>query len=450
MGFHNIEKASFRYKTLKLFAGLWHNHVYYKKVVVEGRENIPENGHLIFTPNHQNALNDALAVLFAIRNQLVFLARSDIFKKDFIASILYFLKILPIYRIRDGYDTLKKNELIFKKTVDVINNHNGLVILPEGNHSGFKRLRPLKKGFARIAFQAEEANDFKLGIQVVPVGIEYEHYQNFRTTLFIQFGKPIAVADYVEEYQEDAAIAINHIKSDLSEAMKPLIINIEDKEHYELYSLLTEVLLESMVTLKPFKNNKQPHKIKAQQAIIEQLNNLQETDSKQFSEVMDKTASYKELLDKHQLMDSDMKKKPTGLFLLLLASLGRIWGFAAALPGILINLLPFQLSVRVSGKIKDPQFQSSIKYVVSLLIFPLTYLLFIAGVWIGLSWQAAIIFVASIPLLSLISWRYVKCYRSLVRNWQLHQLFKREITLFNKLSQLRSELLNTMESHFSR
>ena len=38
------------------------------------------------------------------------MARSDIFKK--FAPIHYFLKILPIYRIRDGIDTLKKNKAV--------------------------------------------------------------------------------------------------------------------------------------------------------------------------------------------------------------------------------------------------------------------------------------------------------------------------------------------------
>ena len=91
---------------------------------------------------------------------MVFLARADIFKKKFIAAILYFLKILPVYRIRDGFSSLKGNDEIFTKTIDVLKNKNGLVILPEGDHSGFRRLRQLKKGICRVAFQSDEATDF--------------------------------------------------------------------------------------------------------------------------------------------------------------------------------------------------------------------------------------------------------------------------------------------------
>ena len=113
-----------------------------------------------------------------MKGQPVFLARADIFKNKFIASLLYFLKILPVYRIRDGFSNLKANDEIFRKTIDVIRNKNGLVILPEGDHAGFRRLRQLKKGICRVAFQAEEAMDFNLNIKIIPVGLEYTNYSD--------------------------------------------------------------------------------------------------------------------------------------------------------------------------------------------------------------------------------------------------------------------------------
>jgi len=175
MGKENIEKYSARYALLKTFAGFWHNNVFYRKVIVHGRENINPDHHLIFAPNHQNALMDALAVLFTHKGQPIFLARADIFKRKSIAAILYFLKILPVYRIRDGFSSLKSNDEIFSKTIDVLKHKNGLVILPEGDHSGFRRLRQLKKGICRIAFQSDEATGYNLKIKIIPVGIEFSN-----------------------------------------------------------------------------------------------------------------------------------------------------------------------------------------------------------------------------------------------------------------------------------
>jgi len=162
---------------LKAFAGFWHNNIFYRRVIVVGHENINPDHHLIFAPNHQNALMDALAVLFTHKGQPVFLARADIFRRKSIASVLYFLKILPVYRIRDGFSTLKGNDEIFDKTVDVIRHKNGLVILPEGDHAGFRRLRQLKKGICRVAFHADEASGFSMKIKIIPVGLEFTNYQ---------------------------------------------------------------------------------------------------------------------------------------------------------------------------------------------------------------------------------------------------------------------------------
>ena len=146
---------------------------------------------------------DALAVLFTQKGQLVFLARADIFKRKLIASILYFLKILPVYRIRDGFSSLKGNDEIFTKTIDVLKNKNGLVILPEGDHAGFRRLRQLKKGICRVAFQSDEATGFKLKIKIIPVGIEFSNYTRFRQVLTVVYGKPIEVSEFYRFIQRE-------------------------------------------------------------------------------------------------------------------------------------------------------------------------------------------------------------------------------------------------------
>ena len=111
---------------------------------------------MIFAPNHQNALNDALIVLFSAPGDVVFLARADIFKKRFLAFFLNSLKILPVFRQRDGAAELGKNADIFDISVDVLKNRHYLCVMPEGNHGDQRRLRSLVKGIFRIAFSAQE------------------------------------------------------------------------------------------------------------------------------------------------------------------------------------------------------------------------------------------------------------------------------------------------------
>ena len=212
MGKKNIEKFNLAYEILRKYVDFWHNNIYYRKVIVYGRENIDYSAHNIFAPNHQNALMDAMAVLCTTKRQPIFLARADIFKKGFMARMLYFFKMLPVYRIRDGYSNLKHNDETFVDTLRVIKHKNGLVILPEGNHAGFRKLRQLKKGICRIAFLAEEAMDFKLDIKIIPVGLEYSHYWLFRQVLTVVYGKPINVSEYYDLYRENPDKALHELK----------------------------------------------------------------------------------------------------------------------------------------------------------------------------------------------------------------------------------------------
>lgn len=52
----------------------------FSSVKVEGRENIPSDGAVMFAPNHRCALMDALLVLLISHRPIGFGARLDIFR----------------------------------------------------------------------------------------------------------------------------------------------------------------------------------------------------------------------------------------------------------------------------------------------------------------------------------------------------------------------------------
>ena len=54
-----------------------------------GKENIPTNGAVIFSPNHANALCDAMAVLGIDHSPKVFVARADIFRNPKYAASFF-------------------------------------------------------------------------------------------------------------------------------------------------------------------------------------------------------------------------------------------------------------------------------------------------------------------------------------------------------------------------
>ena len=47
-----------------------------------------------------------------------------------------------------------------------------------------------------VITSAEEENDFKLGVQIVPVSMNYTDAPKTRQDLMVEYSKPILVSDY--------------------------------------------------------------------------------------------------------------------------------------------------------------------------------------------------------------------------------------------------------------
>jgi 1-acyl-sn-glycerol-3-phosphate acyltransferase len=435
MGKHNIEKYSFFYAILKNHLRIWHNNVYYRRVIVLGREKLNPDDHLIFAPNHQNALMDALAVLFTLKGQPVFLARADIFKKKVLASIMYFLKILPVYRIRDGFRSVIGNDEIFDKTVDVLRNRNGLVILPEGNHDGFRRLRQLKKGICRIAFQAAEASDYNLNIKIIPVGLEFTHYSRYRQVLTVVYGRPIEVAEYHEIYRNSPEIALNELRARLSKEMKQIMVHIDSEEDYEAIDELRDII-----------NGRYSDKVKfpklfRDRILIEKLNRLKLKDSDLYKKICSLSLSVrdkaKELNVDYRLLAK--KKHPLGWLLAGFA------GLIATLPlflfGNIFNLSLLEIPNFQVRKIKDPQFRSSMKYAYSLIFaFVLLPVLLVTSLLIFSPWWLAILIFTSLPVAGLFAWIYYLEFNRITGGFRIRNYIKTNNSKYSVLKNDHTEL----------
>jgi 1-acyl-sn-glycerol-3-phosphate acyltransferase len=436
MGKDNIEKYSARYALVKSVAGFWHNNVFYRKVIVIGRENINPDHHVIYAPNHQNALMDALAVLFTNKGQLIFLARADIFRKKLIASILYFLKLLPVYRIRDGFSSLKGNDEIFTKTIDVLKSKNSLVILPEGDHAGFRKLRQLKKGICRVAFQSDEATDFTLKIKIIPVGIEYTHYTRYRQVLTVVYGKPIEVSEFYDLYRESPERALNELRAKLSNEMKGIMIHIESEEDYEAIDELR-----SMVNGRFSDDIKFP-KILRDRMLIKKMNALKTSNQSLYKHICDLSLTVKKEA-KELKIDYRLLEKKRHLFSLLAAGfLGIILTFPLFVYGNIFNLTFLEIPNLQIRKIRDPQFHSSVKYAVSLILAILFLPIYLfLSIFIFSSWWIGLIIFLSLPLSGLFAWNYYVQLKRILGGFRIKSLIRNKNEKFDLLRKSHKELI---------
>ncbi len=450
MSFYNVEKWDWKYAFLKHFVN-FNYRAYYKSINVTGKENIPKNKPVIFAPNHQNALMDALAILYAKRGQPVFTSRSDIFRKPIIAKILTFLKLIPIYRIRDGYGNLKLNDEIIRKITDILSQNHSMVIFPEGNHGEKRRLRNLKKGICRMAFQAEEAYDYNLDIQIVPVGLDYTNYYTFNHHLLVNFGKPISVLNYIHLYKENPSKAHLAVINKLAEELKKIMLHIENLSYYNLINELRDIYKYRMKAFFQLPNLKHPNKFKADKKLIHICERAIEKYPEEAETANNNLTTYTNYREKLKFREWVFQKGPFSWWKIILQVPLVIVLFPIFLYGFINHLLPAFLPLYFSRKMKDIQFWSSVRSTMTLVTFPVFYLLQFLSVWLFTSnIQTAIIYLITLPFTGFIAYHYSVWAKKLWAKFRFNRLKKAKNNILQQAISARNKIIEITDKWFSR
>jgi 1-acyl-sn-glycerol-3-phosphate acyltransferase len=365
-----IKKYSFTYASLRKYVVFFLRRFY--RISVSGADNIHPDDRLIIVANHQNALMDALVLLSLNNFQPVFMARSDVFTNKGVAKILRVFKMLPIYRIRDGYDQLANNREVFQEAFEVLQKGIPVIIFPEGNHDDRFRLRAMKKGAARIAFSYRHHDPVKREIKILPVGLNYSDVHMAGSRLFVNIGKPVDVAEFDHEFEENQAKGSIFLLKKVSDSLKENILHIEDEEAYSTIYTLVQIF----GSFGHSENQKHKKIHDSQRKIVEFMENWWNGENRNdFLKVKEMTDEIAAQLTAQELSISDIPlvkegKNSRQLLQVLLVSISPLW-----LYGRIVNYLPSLVLNKIKGKIKDAQFKSSVQFTGTILIFPVIYIL---------------------------------------------------------------------------
>ena len=453
---HNIHKRNFVFYMFYPFVKTFF-FLYYGKVEVNGSQHIPKGEPVIFAPNHQNALMDALIVLFTAPQDMVFLARADIFNKRFLTFMLNSFKILPVFRQRDGAAELAKNQEIFDISVDVLKKRHHLCVMPEGNHGSVRKLRAFGKGIFRIAFSAQKASENKPFVKIVPVGLDFGDYIKQNTSLYINFGEPIEMSEYWEQYEENNARAINAVKARLIDGMKPQMIHIGSDEYYEAVLGLREIFNPRMREIMEISGAKLSDRFKADKEMIARIDTAIGKENEvgegagRVSKLSGKVERYLEGVRSMNIREWVVRDKGYGFMRTLWRVLTLIITFPFFLYGFISNALPYFIPVRVVRNMKDRQFHSSVKAGLGILIFfPLFYLLqtILVGIFTGPWWIWAAYLVSLIPLGKAALYWYFRWKKTVRGSWFRGQLRRKKAAAV-ELVELREEILGLTEEIIS-
>lgn len=222
------------YPALRSFLHFYFSYLPYAPI---RRFNKPDlSGPFLWASSHSNFLCDCIPAGFEGPAPTKFLAKSTLFQfpiKRFIA----FCGALPITRAEDvraqaeqGESRSSQNRATFKVAINAMEQGWPVAIFPEGTSIVSPGLvLPLKPGIAKMAFAAEEANDFGLDLRIIPVGLEYVSRVKVGSGLNIRYGKPLLLANYRELFAKSREDAIRKLMEDLTREMIGVFPHFRDE-----------------------------------------------------------------------------------------------------------------------------------------------------------------------------------------------------------------------------
>ena len=401
----NIYDKDFGYNILKPIID-WNLKHSYRKLEVKGLENVPTDGAVIVAPNHCNTLMDALVILRAFDNETVFGARADMFNNAFVAKLMYFIRILPMVRQRDGLRNVLKNYETQDIIVDTLKHKVRFCIFPEGRHRPAHSLQVLGKGIFRAALAANANFGEQMPVYILPAGIEYGDYFRYRSTSLVTFGKPINVTEAIKELNLDnEAQIMDHLRKDLTARMSELITYINYDENYDAKWALTKV------RALDFKGSIY-EKMLNNRAIVADINKEYEENPEQMQEVFAKVSAFEKARRKKGVSIYSFRKKNLALSVAG-KGLAAVLGLPYLLFSGIVALPQWALAVFLKKSIRDKAFRNTAVFGVKLggnLTIGLIYTIL---AFCLLPWYWALAFLA----LAGPAYSYVFDYAEFFRRW---------------------------------
>lgn len=410
----------------------------FRKLVFTGKnENVSKNKPIIFAPNHRNALLDALLVVYAgyHTKQVVFLARADIFKQKFIAWMLRGMRIIPVFRMRDGKDKLDKNKDIFDSAARILKKSNPIAIFPEARHNPKQSLLPIQKAVPRIVLPTEASLNFELNSQIVPVSIYYRDIFGLLSDVYVTLGTPIEVSKYKEVYNENPSLATNQLRQEIEKSLKSMVVDIWNDKFYDEYKNAIDWNGDRIAEEK-FSDRKDDF-LQSSLHIVRTLDNLYENYREEFNSKIKDFREAANILKEHQLNTKDKVLKPSSNGNIFARFAGLILTAPVMLFGFINAIFPLLINKKLLGLFKDNQFIPSVRYAAGLIFIPIFDL--IQSIILGLvtkDWMLALIYFLAMPITFYFALYWRKWWKTWQRDMKVNKFKKQFSDKWSRLVQL--------------
>ena len=321
---------------------------YYPRFEISGGEKIPQEGPVLLCANHSNSMVDPVLIGITAARPVRFIAKATLFDMPVVGRVMKALGMVPAYRAMDDASQVRRNIESLDTGAQILVEGKALGIFPEGKTTDKARLDKVRSGAARMAIKAYDEG--ARGIRVVPLGINYERKEQFRSAVWIRVGDPIDIDDWVERHEGDSRKAMRALTTEIADCLKELMVHLDELE-WEPWLEDLEVMVPDVVDTAEVAAGS----LRQRMRIADAMNHFLETDREKAEEFAGEIENYRETVRSAGLKIGTPVLEQSGIpaALKVCALMLRLLVFSLpALLGTLWHLVPF-IAVRSIARILD-------------------------------------------------------------------------------------------------
>jgi 1-acyl-sn-glycerol-3-phosphate acyltransferase len=228
------------YPLFRLLAGLMLK-LFFRRLEVEGRSLVPAVGPVLFVANHTNALVDPLVLMISLRRRLTLTAKNVLGQNRVIGALMAALGVVTFHRREDvgkGADR-KKNLHSLERCRQILRQGGAVCIFPEGISHSDPQLRPFRTGAARLALDYVGQDNNPGNLLLVPVGLLYTDKDKFRSGVWLGYGQPVDVGQWLQENPEADA---GKLTEEIRRRVEELTLNFQTRRESLILTWGAEIL----------------------------------------------------------------------------------------------------------------------------------------------------------------------------------------------------------------
>ena len=239
-------KLSTGYQLVRRFVRLLVR-VFFREIVYEGLDRIPQDAGGLIVAWHPNGLVDPALILSNFPGKIIFGARHGLFSWPILGWLMKRIGTVPIYRSQDletmsRAEALKANQESLNKMADELASGSYSALFPEGISHDEPHLTEIKTGAARLYYRARAKSSPSAPPPVIiPVGLHYDRKAIFRSRVLVTFHEPIDLSAHLDvNPSEDEPLNVHRARyRELTELIEHTLVEVvRATEDWNLHQLM--------------------------------------------------------------------------------------------------------------------------------------------------------------------------------------------------------------------